>query len=208
LESMRTLGQLLGDPFFDLLEASAAEGRRSVRFLADSLAAQSIDLESLAAIRRSRDGIAAEIDARLARTVMASLKKDEIETLSRSLQRIPESVERVAERLDLSRAKLVPTEFAAVTTAIGHLVDVLVSMVGQLRRFENITATRPMIAQFHNLEDQAEKLTEALLEEYYRREKDSLKLVIVKDVVERINDTIDLCGECAEAVEKVVLKYA
>jgi hypothetical protein len=42
----------------------------------------------------------------------------------------------------------------------------------------------------------------------YRREKDPLKLIVVKDTVEHMNAIIDLCGECSESVANVVLRYA
>src|SRR5258708_32045271 len=100
---MHSLDRLLGDPFFDLLEAGADEARRSVRLLTGLLRSGNQQGEEFSECSRKSERLATDIGARLAKTIVASLKKEDIETLSMALRKIPELADRFGERFALAR---------------------------------------------------------------------------------------------------------
>ena len=204
---MRGLKELLDDPFFDLLETGAEEARRSMRLLAGFLESKSQDLSAFASSKRDSDRIAADIDARLARTIKASLRKEDIQALSRGLRRITESVERLAERFHLVKDQAGGLEFTRLAPLLERAANGLVNIVSQLRGAGDITQTKHTHAQIQAASEEVEELTEAWLQDCYRRESDPVRIVAAKDLLERVQGLLQRCCECAELVDEIVLTY-
>ena len=204
---MRDLKQLLDDPFFDLLETGVEEARRSMRLVAGFLESKSQDLSAFSSSKRDSERIAAEIDARLARTIKASLRKEDIQALSRGLRRIPESVERLAERFLLVKDQAGGLEFTRLAPLMDRAANGLVNIVSQLRGDGDITQTKHTHAQVQAASEEVEELTEALLQDCYRRESDPVRVVAAKDLLERVQGLLQRCCECAELVDEIVLTY-
>jgi hypothetical protein len=200
--------EVLGDRFYDLLEASAEEAGHSVRLLAGFLKVRSDSTEDLAAVRRKSEQIAAEIGSTLARTIMAGLQRDDIQGLSRVLRTIPERVEKLAGRHLLARDRLADLDFSPPVEPLGTAVETLDAMVHQLRAFANLETTQPLNSRLQDAADRAETLLEGVVREVYRRQDDPLKLVIVKDLADQIQSIIDACRDAGNLVLRVVLKYA
>jgi len=197
--------EVLGDRFYDSLEASAEEACHSVRLLAGFVTARSESTEDLAAARRQSNQIAAEITATLAKTIMASLQRDDIQGLSRVLQKIPAQVERFAGRFTLARDRLADLDFRPPVELLGAMMETVVAMVQQLRAFANLESTQQ--TRLQDLMDRAETVLEGVVRDLYRRQDDPLKVVIAKDLSDQLQSIIDACRDAANLVYQAVLKY-
>ena len=199
--------EVLGDRFYDSLEASAEEACHSVRLLAGFVTARSESTEDLAAARRQSNQIAAEITATLAKTIMASLERDDIQGLSRVLQKIPAQVERFAGRFTLARDRLADLDFRPPVELLGAMMETVVAMVQQLRAFANLESTQQLQTRLQDLMDRAETVLEGVVRDLYRRQDDPLKVVIAKDLSDQLQSIIDACRDAANLVYQAVLKY-
>src|SRR5437016_3479408 len=103
---MFSLQRLLGreDKFFDLLEASADESRRSVQALMNFLKNPSEvrTLDEFILSRRNEKRIAAEISEAVCTTFVTAFEREDIEALSVALYKIPKTVEKIGERILLA----------------------------------------------------------------------------------------------------------
>jgi uncharacterized protein len=199
--------QLLGDPLFDLLETGAEEARRSIRLLTGVLERGAGDLNTLAIVRDQSQRIASEIEAKLARTCMASLRKEDIEAVSRALTRIPESVERFTERLQLAGSPRPDLDFTGIGALIGKGLDALVGLVGQLRWYERTARAQALNTQAQDAADAAENLIEALVKQSHLGGRDPLQQMLAGDLFKGLQGVIDSTREAAQIVYGVVLKY-
>jgi hypothetical protein len=161
----------------------------------------------LAAARRQSNQIAAEITATLAKTIMASLERDDIQGLSRVLQKIPVQVERFAGRFSLARDRLADLDFRPPVELLGAMMETVVAMVHQLRAFANLESTQQLNARLQDLMDRAETLLEGVVRDLYRHQNDPLKVVIAKDLSDQIQSIIDACRDAANLTYQAVLKY-
>jgi uncharacterized protein Yka (UPF0111/DUF47 family) len=107
---MISLQKLFGknDIFYDLLEASAAEALHSVqaldKLITQPVAAQSMD--ELILTRRKDKMITEQINEALCRTFVTELDREDIESLSNVLYKIPKTVEKIAERVIIAGGRL------------------------------------------------------------------------------------------------------
>src|SRR5690242_15674734 len=107
---MFSLQKLFGkdDPFFRLLEESAREGQNSIQALKRILQNPSMTptLDEFVVSRRKDKAITNEISELLVKTFVTALEREDIEALSRSLYKIPKTIEKFAERYILCAPQL------------------------------------------------------------------------------------------------------
>lgn len=199
--------EVLGDRFFDLLEASAEEAGQSVRLLTALVKTGSESADSLAAVRRKSEQITNEINATLAKTIMASLHLDDIQGLSRALRIIPDRVGTFAVRFILARQRLAGADFSPLVDLLETAMENTVVMVHQLRAFSNLESTLQLHARLQDLLDGAETLLDRTVEDLFRRPDDALRVVIVKDLCDQAQSIIDACRDTGSLVYQGVLKY-
>src|SRR6476661_3245252 len=113
---MISLQQFFGkdDIFYDLLEASAEEARLSVLALAKLLnsPASARSMDDLILTRRKDKKIKSEINEQLCRSFVTELDREDIESLSTVLYKIPKTVEKIAERVLITGNRLDGVDFS------------------------------------------------------------------------------------------------
>jgi uncharacterized protein Yka (UPF0111/DUF47 family) len=206
---MFSLARLFGkeDRFFALLEASAEEARHSVQAMVKLAknAGKPGSLEEFAASRRADKKITQEISEALTTTFVTSIEREDIETLSNALYKIPKTVEKFAERINLAPEQVRGLDFSRQTALIELAVETLVTMVRGLRR-PDLEQVKSLNDRLQQLEGDADKAVLELLREVYQGQHPASKTVLLKDLFDLLEKVIDRCRDAGNVVTHIVLK--
>ena len=106
-----------GDKFFDLLTASTEEACESVAALLELIKAPHDQraLDKFVQRRKEDKRITEEITSLLCSSFVTPLEREDMETLSHALSRIPKTIKKFAERLQLSATNLLETKRRCVS---------------------------------------------------------------------------------------------
>jgi uncharacterized protein Yka (UPF0111/DUF47 family) len=197
------------DVFYDLLEASAGQARQSVQALNKLLSqpadpAQSID--SFAATRREDKKITQQIDEALCRTFVTELEREDIEALANALYKIPKTVEKIAERVLISRDRLGSVDFSCQIKFMDTAAEVVVTMISELRKKLHLERVKTLNEQIQQVEGEADKLILECLRELYTGQKDAVQVIILKDLYDLMEKVVDRCRDAGNDVAHIVLK--
>lgn len=207
---MFSLQQLFGkgDRFFELLEASAEEALTSVQLLIRLLntTPKPTTLDDFVFSRRKDKRLTEQISEELVKTFVTGLEREDIETLSNALYKIPKTVEKFAERYELSLAVVSTTDFSKQADLMGKAAEAVVAMVRQLRDLQHLERTKELNDRLQYVEGEADKLMLVLLKDLYSGKHDPLKVIIVRDLYELIEKVIDRCRDAGNVVSHIVLK--
>jgi uncharacterized protein Yka (UPF0111/DUF47 family) len=206
--------KLLGkdEKFYDLLEACAAEAHHGSSLLVtvlDNLSRnpESQNLDDLIFSRRKDKKIKQQITEELCRTFVTPLEREDIETLSSSLYKIPKTVLKVAERLLICQpALLQDQDLHRQVKLLEQSSEVVAGMVRLLRAGANLEKVQEMNGKLQYLEGEADKLVIAMLKELCSGERDAKEVIILKDLFELLERAIDRCRDAGNTVFQVVLK--
>jgi uncharacterized protein len=207
---MVSLQKLLGkeDRFFDLLEASAAEARRSVqaliRFIKNPDQAKRLD--DFVASRRQEKRIAAEISEALCTTFVIGLEREDIEALALALYKIPKTVEKIAERILLAPHFLQNIDLSPQLKMLERATDALVLMIQELRRGAKLEQIRIHNERLQEIEGEADKLVLELLRGLYSGKADAVQIIFLKDLFELLEKVTDRCRDAGNVVNHIALK--
>jgi uncharacterized protein Yka (UPF0111/DUF47 family) len=207
---MFSLQRLLGqeDKFFDLLEASAQEARASVQALIQFVRTpdQPGSLDSFVASRRKDKHITEQINEALCTTFVTALDREDIESLSTVLYKIPKTVEKICERMFLSPQQLRGADFARHAPLLEQATDIVLAMIKDLRRGLNLEQMKAQNDRLQRVEGEADKLILELYRDLYSGKHDPLRVVILKDLYELLERVIDRCRDAGNVMSHIVIK--
>jgi len=212
---MFSLSKLIGkdQKFYDLLEASAAEALTSTKLLSSYLQRMDAyrtasDLDDFIQSRRKDKKITSTITEELCKTFVTPLEREDIEALSLSLYRIPKTVEKLVERLSIYPGRVPREGLLRQAEFLGKAAEAVVVMVKQLRHgtvLEKITEANDRLQQ---AEGDADKYMLGLMKDLYTGDYDAKEIVILQDLFEMLEKSIDRCRDAGNVVSQIVLKYS
>jgi uncharacterized protein len=197
-----------GDRFYQLLEDAAREAHESVRLVVELFKspASAKGLDDLALTRRKEKKIAGQITAELVKTFVTGLEREDIEALALTLYKIPKTVEKLAERINLGNQHIEGVDFARQIEIMEQATDVVLTMVKQLRDMKHLEKIHEMNTKLQYLEGEADKLMMVLLKDLYSGRYDALKAMVIRDIFELMEKVIDRCRDAGNVVMHIVLK--
>jgi len=209
---MFSLQKLLGkdDPFFALLEESAKESHNSAQALRRILQNPSITptLDEFIASRRHEKVLATEIRNLLVDTFVTALEREDIESLSHSLYKIPKTIEKFAERYILCAPRLRDVEFTKQLDMLDEATSTLFTMVQSLRRKSDLEGVKNLNTTLQRVEGDADKMMLEVLRELYSGKHDPIKAIVLKDLYELLEKVFDRCRDAGNVVFHIILKHS
>lgn len=212
---MFSLKKLFGreEKFFDLLEASAEEAKCSIGLFARYLQsvgspARPATLVEFTQSRRKDKQITSQITEELCKTFVTPLEREDIEALSLALYRIPKTVEKIVERLSIYPGRLPQQGFLRQAELLELAADAVVFMVKQLRKGTQVEKIREANGRLQFAEGEADKVMLGLLKDLYTGPYEAKEIVVLQELYEMVEKSVDRCRDAGNVVFQIVLKYS
>ncbi len=212
---MFSLSQILGkdQKFYDLLEASAEQALTSAKLLSSYLQRMesyrtAADLEDFIQNRRRDKKITSRITEELCRTFVTPLDREDIEALSLALYRIPKTIEKLVERLSIYPGRVPRDGLIQQAEFLRKAAEAVVFMVGQLRQNANVEKITEANDRLQFAEGEADKYMLGLIKDLYQGPYDAKETVILQDLFEMLEKSIDRCRDAGNVIFQIVLKYS
>jgi hypothetical protein len=207
---MFSLQMLFGnaDRFYQLLEDAASEAHGSVRLVIELIKSpdSAKGLDDLALSRRKEKKIGEQITAELVKTFVTGLEREDIEALALALRKIPKTVEKLAERINLGHQQIQGVEFNRQIEIMEQATDVVLAMVKQLRDMKHLEKIHELNTKLQYLENEADRLMMELLKDLYSGRYEALRAMVIRDLYELMEKVIDRCRDAGNVVMHIVLK--
>ncbi|MBL9204130.1 MAG: DUF47 family protein [Opitutaceae bacterium] len=212
---MLSLRKLFGkdERFFDLLEASAEEALTSTKLFSSYLQrsvsyTSTSDLDDFIQSRRKDKHLTRQITEELCRTFVTPLEREDIEALSLALYRIPKTVEKLVERLSIFPGKLPREAFLRQAELLAQAAEAVAFMVKQLRKGAKMEGVQEANDRLQFAEGEADKVMLGLIRDLYVGPYDAKETMILQDLFEMTEKSIDRCRDAGNVVFQIVLKYS
>lgn len=205
-----SLAKIFGksDRFFELLDASARASYQSIEALERVLgqADGQVSLAELSVTRRNEKKIAEQISEELVNTFVTTLDREDIESLSRALYRIPKTVEKFGERFDIMHQHVCAADFAPQMSIAKEAAMVVCRMVAMISKSPKLEDVKYQNDQLQELEGRADQLVLGYLKEIYSGRVEPIKAMAMRDLYDLLEKVIDRCRDAGNVVTQIVLK--
>jgi uncharacterized protein len=209
---MFSLQKLLSkdDKFFDLLESSAEEARSSVELLVPYLKSPDrvLSLDEFVEKRRRDKVITREIAEHLCTTFVTPLEREDIESLSNALYKIPKTVEKFGERILLAPHLVKGVDLSRHAEMLEDATDTVLLMVKELRGGVNLKEIKEQNSKLQRIEGEADKLMLEGLRGIYTDSNNPIRTIFLKDLFELLEKVFDRCRDAGNSVFQIVLKHS
>lgn len=206
---MFSLQKLFGkdEQFLDLLEGSAEECRASVQALEHILKpGAKLGLEEFVASRRKNKKLTNEIAELLTRTSVTGLEREDIESIANSLYKIPKTAEKFAERYILFADRLQGVTWKTHLDLMEQATQTVLMMVRELRAKSHLERIKGQNDILQKVEGDADELMLASLRDLCAGNSDPIKVIILKDLYELLEQVVDRCRDTGNVISNIILK--
>ncbi|MGO1001550.1 DUF47 domain-containing protein [Lysobacter sp. CA196] len=196
-----------GNQFYTLLEEAAVAAHDSTKalhaMLKESDRQPALDAFKLA--RQRERETSDKISQELVDSFITPIEREDIESLSSALYKIPKQVEKFADRYSLATRHLEHIDFAPRAAMLEQAAEVVVKMVHQLRQLK-LEPMKALNDQLRALENEADRLMLELYRDIYSGQLDNLQMFLLKEFFEILEKAIDRCREAGVVAYQIVLK--
>jgi hypothetical protein len=84
--------------------------------------------------------------------------------------------------------------------------SLVVEIVDQVSKTGNLEVVRKLNDSLHRIETEADQLEISLLKELYGKKEDALRIILVKDLYDLLEKSIDRCRDVGNIVMHITLK--
>lgn len=207
---MFSLQKLLGkeDLFYGLLEASALEAHNSAQWLLKNSPGldQPGDVSALAGIRRRSKDVTSQLRNAVYNTFVTALEREDIEALALAIYKIPKSVEKFSERIQLAPQLVRGVDFTRQIQYVAQAAECVVNLVKSLRAGIHLDEVKKWNDRLQQVENDADAAIRELYQELFSGRHDALKVIVLKDLYELLEKAIDRCHTVGNIISQIVLK--
>jgi len=195
--------------FFDHFEELADAIERGSRLFLDILnnfEHSEAKLSTLKEIEHEADRITHIVFAKLHKTFITPLDREDIHALANKMDSILDIIEGAAVRMYLYAMKQPSKELIELALILDNAIGVVKRVVYALRHRKNSNIIIDACVEIHSIENQGDYLLHQCIARLFQNERDPFELIKTKEIYELVEEAIDTCEDVTNIVEGIVLK--
>lgn len=165
-------------------------------------------MSQMAELEHQGDFITHEIFDLLHKTFVTPLDPPDIEALTRALDDVVDFIHAAADSLLLYRVEQPRGYARELATIIHGATREIAAAVALLREKKRLPDILPRVHEINRLENDADRITRAGVEELVGQRDDLFELIRWKEIYGQLEGATDRCEDVADVLRTVVIKYA
>ena len=165
-------------------------------------------LENLNISRKKEKKLMLVISEHLCTTFSTPIDREDIEALANALSKVPKGTYKIGERLSICPEQFSSDIIKKQISMLSRATEIVVRMTKTLRVIRDVEIIQDDYELVQTIEGDADRLMVALLRDLYQGSVAAKEVIILKDMYELLEATIDHCRDAAKVVFQVALKYS
>ncbi len=164
-------------------------------------------LSTLKEIEHKADDLTHIIFAKLHKTFITPLDREDIHALANRMDSILDILEGAALRMYLYGVKNPGKELIELAMILDNAIGVVKRVIYGLRDMKNSKMIVDACVEIHTIENQGDYPLHQCIARLFQHEKDPFELIKMKEIYELVEEAIDTCEDVTNVVEGIVLKH-
>lgn len=153
------------------------------------------------------DRITAEVIELLHRSFLTPIDREDIHSLVTAIDDVIDNIYAIGNRLMLYQVREMPIECGQLADLIEQSVHELSKAVSHLPRLKNAKPILDCCIAVGRLENEADEKLNAVIMQLFRNGWSPYQVIQLKELLENLERTTDLCKDVAEILQGIVLKH-
>ncbi|OHB75074.1 MAG: hypothetical protein A2Z34_07580 [Planctomycetes bacterium RBG_16_59_8] len=198
------------DDFFGFFEQSSRNIVEGARLLNEMMKNYDRALDYKVKIKdleHKTDDITHTTFTRLDSTFITPIDREDIHTLTSTLDDVMDFIDGAASRLILYRIEAPTPGLVALSAILNKGANKVHSAICMFRTFKKSKeALFAELVEINTIENEGDDAMRTAMTALFDQEKDAIKVIKLKEIYEHIETAIDRCEDVANAIEETVLK--
>lgn len=164
--------------------------------------------EKIHEVEHRGDDLTHELMARLNRTFVTPIDREDIHNMTSCLDDVLDYVEATSDRLALFAITEPTPEAKELARIIVEAAEEICKGVKGLHTLRNPEEILHRCQEINRLENEADTVSRAALGRLFRGEFTALEAIAWKDLYDHLEDATDKCEDVANVLESIVVKYS
>lgn len=154
------------------------------------------------------DNITHMIFNELGRNFITPFDREDIHALASSIDDILDLIEGTAKRIDLYKVTEISEPMIMLSDIIlKGAVELNVAVIN-LEGMKRIDEIKEACVRINSLENNADDVFNMAIARLFDDEKDAVKIIKVKEILQALETATDKCEDAANVIESIIIKYA
>lgn len=196
------------DQFFPLFRTQVQkilEGVRAVRDLLENYERIEEKAHQIHRIEHEADEICHNIYNTLDSMFVTPLDREDIHALAASIDGIMDQLDAGAKRMALFQIDAPMLEMQQLAQIVERSCHEILGVIDLLERKE-MGKIKTHLTEINRLENEGDRVNHGALSRIFSEEKDAIRLIKMKEVVEFFEAAVDSCEHVANVVESIIVK--
>lgn len=163
--------------------------------------------DAITVARNRAKDITSVMTRELCMTFVTPFDREDIQDISDNLYRIPKTIEKVKERLQMHDMGDKRDDFLPQIELIVREAEAMEAMVADLVSGHNGQKVQDKVALFYDLENKGDIILGELLKSLFDKNLDARELILRKDIYDMLEKIIDRYRDAAGVALQMVLKH-
>ncbi|PKN33497.1 MAG: DUF47 domain-containing protein [Deltaproteobacteria bacterium HGW-Deltaproteobacteria-19] len=198
------------EKFFDHFEDLAdkiEEGGRLFMEIVDNYDHSEGKVARMKEIEHEADKITHLIYEKMHKTFLTPLDREDIYALANKMDSILDLIEAAAARMYLYKVKSASREIRELGIIVNNSIALVKMIVHALRNKKNAEMIMKACVEINTLENEGDYILRQAMARLFEQEGDVFELIKWKEILERVEESIDTCEDVSNIVEGIVLKH-
>lgn len=191
---------------FEELADTIEKGGRLFLEILNNFEHSEAKLSTLKQFEHEADRITHIVFAKLHKTFITPLDREDIHALANKMDSILDIIEGAAVRMYLYRVKEISKELVELALILNNAIAVVKKVIYGLRDMKNSKMIIDACVEIHTIENEGDYLLHQCIARLFQNEKDPFELIKMKEIYELVEEAIDTCEDVTNIVEGIVLK--
>ncbi|HLG22875.1 MAG TPA: DUF47 family protein [Candidatus Manganitrophaceae bacterium] len=195
------------EKFFDMFEEAAKniyEGARLLLEMMENYTEVEERVKKIQTVEQKGDTITHDIIRKLNQTFITPIDREDIYSLSSSLDDVLDFIEAVADRMVVFKIQKPTPEAIKLSRIIFESAQEIVKAILQLKSMKQIYGH---CVEVNRLENEADRITRDAIARLFEEVQNPIEVIKWKEIYENLEIATDRCEDVANILERIVLKH-
>lgn len=195
--------------FFEKMARNLVRGSETMKQIAaNGTESREKLLNAVHDIEHECDTVTHDIFAELNATFVTPFDREDIHILASELDDVMDFMDEAARRLTLYKIGDIPEAMKKLIDVLHHSTERILKGITMLRDIRKAPDMRVILYQIHADENEADDIFEKTIADLFEQEKDSIRLIKLKDIYGSLERATDKCEDVANVLESILIKHA
>lgn len=199
--------------FFPLFEKAALnvhEGGKAIYNLvtAESSEDRQVILRQIEKFEHTGDEITHEIFKELGSNFITPFDREDIHRLVTSIDDIIDYIHGSSKRIEIYKMTEFDSDLIKLCDLIQQSTDELRAAVFELKNMSRMRDLTASLVRINSIENRADDIFDHAVARLFETEKDAVKIIMVKEILQGLETATDKCEDAANVIESIMIKMA